>query len=364
MQKYIRSKKYVYTAFALAALATLATAVPALAEANTPTNAGSAWGAGLQGHIGVGMGMQGRGGMRPTVVGTVSAISGDSITVSGRAGFGPNVTATITTYTVDATNAKITKAGVASSLSSIIVGDTIVVEGTVNGTNITATTIRDGVMPGGSGMMKPGVFGKVTVVSGNIITVAGKSGFGTNATNVTYTVDATNATVMKNGATSSVSNIAVGDSISAQGTLTGTNLVATTIRDGAIPAGQGKGSGQGTPPFTGNGEPIVAGSVTAVSGNTITITNKSNVTYTIDATNAKITKGPNTSTISDVAVGDMIVAQGTVNGNAVVATSVIDQSKAGNNSQGNEGNSGQPQPHQGGGFFGGIGSFFAHIFGF
>ena len=41
----------------------------------------------------------------------------------------------------------------------------------------------------------------------------------------------------------------------------------------------------------GNGQPIVGGAVTAVSGDTITITNTAGVTYTIDATSASFTKG-------------------------------------------------------------------------
>ncbi len=96
------------------------------------------------------------------------------------------------------------------------------------------------------GTMKPGVFGTVSAINGNILTVTGRSGFGarpmTNgkATSValpapapvTYTVDATNATVKKNNATSTLSAIVVGDTVTAQGTLTGTNLVATMIRDG------------------------------------------------------------------------------------------------------------------------------------
>src|ERR1700739_1563294 len=85
-----------------------------------------------------------RGGMMqraPGVFGTVSAISGDTITLQSK-GFGQNATAT--TYTVDATNATVTKNGSASSLSSIEGGDTLMVQGTVSGDNVTATKINDG----------------------------------------------------------------------------------------------------------------------------------------------------------------------------------------------------------------------------
>ena len=75
--------------------------------------------------------------------------------------------------------------------------------------------------------------------------------------------------------------------------------------------------------------------------------------YTVDATNAKIAQGPNTIAIGAVAVGDMVVVQGTINGTSVVATSVIDQKIATTTTT---------QPNKG--FFGSIGSFFSHLFGF
>jgi len=220
---------------------------------------------------------------------------------------------------------------------------------------------------------KPGVFGTVTAVSGNIITVTSKQrGFGatpettttTTATTTTYTIDATSATITKNNVAGNISSIVVGDTIMAQGNLTGTNLVATTIRDGQIGKGMhgqnggapGSSTSSQTSPITGNGQPVVAGTVTAISGASLTITNKSNVTYTIDTTNAKIVEDQNTITISSVAVGDMVVVQGTVSGNSVVASSVIDQKAATTTST-----TTQPQSK---GFFSGIGSFFSHLFGF
>lgn len=209
--------------------------------------------------------------------------------------------------------------------------------------------------------MKPGVFGTVVSVSGDIITVTGKQGFGTTATTTTYTVDATNATIMKNNVAGTISSIVVGDTIMAQGTLTGTNLVATTIRDGAMMRGPGpKTTTTGsaisqTSPITGNGQPVVAGTVSTTDGSTtITITNKSNVSYTVNVASAKIVQGQNTIAVSNIAVGDSVIVQGTVSGNSVTASSVIDQ-KAG-------GTTTTTQPSKG--FFGSIGSFFSHLFGF
>jgi hypothetical protein len=218
----------------------------------------------------------------------------------------------------------------------------------------------------GHGNMKPGVFGTVSAVSGDIITVTSTHRMGpkpatgsantTAPVTATYTVDATNATITKNNVAGTISSIAVGDTIMAQGTLTGTNLVATTIRDGVMmrtPGATGQ-SGKNQPsPITGNGQPVVAGTVSSVSGNTLVITNKSNVTYTIDTTNAKIVQGQNTIAVSNVAVGDNVIVQGAVSGNSITASSVIDQKASATGTT-----------VKSKGFFGSIGAFFSHLFGF
>ena len=216
-----------------------------------------------------------------------------------------------------------------------------------------------------------GIFGTVASVNGATLTVTQKArpeGESTDgAVTATYTIDATNATVMKNGASSSLSNIAVGDTVMVEGTISGTSVTATVIRDGMMQRNERlNGTGKnGQPPASiiqGNGQPIVGGSVTAVSGSTLTITNKSNVAYTVDATNAVIEKNNATSTLSSVTVGDNVIVQGTINGSAVTASSVIDQGTA----PVVGGTTGNSEERRGGffGFFSGIGGFFAHLFGF
>jgi len=212
-------------------------------------------------------------------------------------------------------------------------------------------------------MMGFGVFGTVASINGTTITVTSVPRLNMRKTAtttptpspITYTVDAKNAKVTKNNADSAVSAIAVGDTVMVQGTVTGTNIVAKTIRD---EVGQPK-----QPAIQGNGQPIVAGSVTIISGNTITITNKSNITYTVDASNSKfVVRGITSPTISNIIVGDNLTVQGVVNGNSVVASSIIDQKvKADNNSGDNN-----EQPKRGfmGGMMNGIGNFFKHMFGF
>ena len=221
-----------------------------------------------------------------------------------------------------------------------------------------------GMMGRGSfnrGNIKPGVFGTVSAISGNTISVSGKQGFNATAVATTFTIDATNAKITKNNIAGTISSILVGDTIMVQGTLTGTNVAATMIRDGIMRGGQndqGEKMAPGTrpaqviSPVTGNGQPVVMGTVSSVNGSSIVITDKSNVSYTIDATNAKITQGANTILVSNLVTGDNVIVQGIVNGNSIVASSVVDQNKP----------AATTQPKKG--FFGGIGSFFAHMFGF
>jgi len=186
-----------------------------------------------------------------------------------------------------------------------------------------------------------GISGTVTAVNGTIITITGKN-------STTYTVDATNAKIEKitppvAGTTSAsasstwtrptpttitVSQVSVGDTLMVQGTVSGTSVTATNIIDGKF----GGFGGRGTGSHTGTASPRVGGTVTAVNGNSITVTNapKSGtpVVYTVDVSNAKITqrgaKGttPTTITPSAITVGERVMVRGTVGGTSVTATNV------------------------------------------
>ncbi len=225
--------------------------------------------------------------------------------------------------------------------------------------------------------MKPAVIGTVTAVNGDTITLTSKRSPGMMGRNrnasttvatrpaaspaVIYSVDATNATVVKNNVTSTVSAISVGDNLFVQGTVTGTNVVATNIRDGMMvnrgPGTQGKKMGTSTSPIMGDGQPVVAGSISAINGDNLTVTTGNNVVYTVDVTNAKFTQGQNTITLANVQAGDKVIVQGAVNGTAITASNIIDQRASSDN---NSSNQKQPKP----GFFGRIGGFFTHLFGF
>jgi hypothetical protein len=81
----------------------------------------------------------------------------------------------------------------------------------------------------------------------------------------------------------------------------------------------------GRPGFMGHaeGQRGAHGTVTAVSGNTITITDKDGKTLTVDASGATVSKVI-TVPVSDIKIGDTIGAHGTVSGTTITATHIMD----------------------------------------
>ncbi len=248
----------------------------------------------------------------------------------------------------------------------------------------TAATSGQGIDSRG-GMMRmhraPGVFGTVTAVSGTTITLTAK-GFGPNASGSgsTYTVDASSATVEKDGAASTLASVLVGDTVMVEGSVSGTSVTATRIMNGRPPMmegrGHGRGEGRGMRFGTstengmgiipaGNGQPVVAGSVTSISGTNFAIANKAGASFTVDASSATVTKQGASSSVSAIAVGDTVIVQGTVQGSAIVANTVVDHGTppaervtAITNADGT-----QATPRHRG-FFGMFGGFFGRFFGF
>ncbi len=165
----------------------------------------------------------------------------------------------------------------------------------------------------------PAAMGKVTAISGNTITITDQRP-GDTTTGTTYTVDASSATVTKDRDTAStVSAIAVGDMIAVDGTVSGDNVTATAIHDG-LGGGPGGPGGFGG----GRGPGGVMGTVSAINGNTLTVTGKDGGTYTVDASSATIRESGTTSTLSSVKVGDTVMIGGSITTASMTATQIDD----------------------------------------
>jgi hypothetical protein len=217
--------------------------------------------------------------------------------------------------------------------------------------------------------IRPGVMGTVSSISGSSLVISSKDAAtqgNSTATATTFTVNAAAATVIKNGATTTLSGIAVGDTVMVEGTITGTTVVAKTIRDGAGMMmekggmmGKRNEASSTMAMMQGNGQPVVAGTIASISGNSVILSTKTNLSYTIDVTSAKVLKMGAASSVATLTTGDFVVVQGAINGTAVVATTVMDQGAAKQPPA-----NGNSQGPKGAGFMGGIGNFFKHLFGF
>lgn len=170
---------------------------------------------------------------------------------------------------------------------------------------------------------KPGVVGKVTAVNGTTITVESMNPM--DDTTTIYSIDAASAKVLTHtdgaGPTeTSLAAVVVGDMVAVRGTVSGTHVTATEIIDG-LPAQAGvRGKGA---MFIKKMGPGVQGTVTAVSGNTVTLTGADGKTYAVDASDATIAKMI-TITVGQIAVGDTLGVHGTVSGTNVEAKHIMD----------------------------------------
>lgn len=133
----------------------------------------------------------------PITGGRVTAVDGDSITLERRGGATQVVT-------IDGTTAY-TVGKAAGTRSDVVVGSTVVIEGTESGTTFTATAVH--VQP-----VKAG--GTVTKVSGSTITVERRDG----SSQVIH-VDADTTFRVKGKESATLGDIKVGDRVQARGTV-------------------------------------------------------------------------------------------------------------------------------------------------
>ncbi|MCX6753391.1 MAG: DUF5666 domain-containing protein [Candidatus Nomurabacteria bacterium] len=152
------------------------------------------------------------------------------------------------------------------------------------------------------------IFGKVTNITGNVLTVT------TNRKNgATYTVDTSSATFKKGDAIIKISDVALNDMVIVHSAteISGKNIKADFITDG-LPQFNSINIA-GAKKLTNQKNNFVFGTVAAIDGNNISINEQkgketSVVTITVDA-NTKFEKiGSQNSTLADVAVGNKIMA--------------------------------------------------------
>jgi hypothetical protein len=237
----------------------------------------------------------------PNIMGTVTAVSGQTLTV--KAG------STGTVYSVDASAAKIRKGDETQALSGISVGDTVFVQGAINGTSMVATLIVETKSIAAKPTIKEdmsGVVGKVTAISGNTITINAKNA-------VAYTVNASNAKVWKNrNNAATLADVKVGDTVIVQGAITGTSVTATNIIDVNLPVNKDKVS-------------MITGTVTAISDTAITLKGTDGTVYTATIVGSSFKDNKDKEYDKDkIKVGDTVTIKGTVSGTTIDATTVTE----------------------------------------
>lgn len=170
---------------------------------------------------------------KPMIMGIVTKISGDTITMTSKnINRDDNNSEDTITYTVDASNATFYKAMEKASISDVKDGNRIMVEGTVSDTKITATEIHIGNFSqwenGQTGILngngKPVVVGKVTDVneSNKTITIEAYN-------NASYVIDLSGANIYEARKTIQISDIKDGNIVLVQGEIDGSNVKASNV---------------------------------------------------------------------------------------------------------------------------------------
>lgn len=232
------------------------------------------------------------------VNGTVSSISGNIITLTS--------TASSTPFTVDATNAKLLrKFGASMAITDIQIGDTLQVRGTVSGSSVTATTIRDMSLQARNGTFS----GTIAAINGTSFTLQSKE-------RGSQTINTTSTTVFKkNDQPALFTDLVVGQNVKVSGVWDRTNSNVTATRVNIVIKMIGVN---------------IKGTFQSASGTTLTILGSDSVTYSVDASKARFTyKNGHKGTISILQANDSVQVMGrqVASSTAVTALVVKDLSK-------------------------------------
>jgi hypothetical protein len=273
-----------------ATIATIGVLAIAAALAFSPGGSGAAFAAdptAIPGHSDLGNGWLAPGGWQSggnhQIAITITAISGNSLSLKTTDGW---------TRTIDATGATITRAGQTIGVGDLKVGDQITFrESRQSDGSYKITTIT---------VVVPTVGGTVTAVSDTSVTV--KLGDGSTRT---LTLTGT-TTYSQGGAAASKTALVVGVRIVAQGSVDSAgNFTASAIT--IAPA-------------------TVTGTVASKTASSITVTTSGGTTVTINVTSSTryVVRGIANATLSNVAVGDRIAAQGTLTSANVLTATVVE----------------------------------------
>lgn len=245
------------------------------------------------------------------VMGTVSALSGNTVTLTDK---------NHVVYTIDVTNAKIMKSGATISLSGVQVGDTLIVSGTILGTNVVAKNIVDGIpqMKFDDGNV---AVRTISSVSGSSFVVQSKAQkWKTLGTTTAITVNTdSNTTFKKDGQTATLSDVVSGQMVTVKGTKDATTGVVTAKSVNIITKMHGKKMGM-------NKGNVAAGTVNSVGSASFVIqakvkTGQMPALITINTgSNTVFKKNGKSVSISDLANGQMVMVKGTRDATSGVVT--------------------------------------------
>jgi hypothetical protein len=216
----------------------------------------------------------------------VTVVNGNSITIVTGKGFSRAITVSATTTYVEGGNP--------ATLANVTVGSVIIAQGLIDADLTTLDATKIFIREAGHAITYRGVISAVTTTSVTVNRNDGKT--------TTFTI--TPSTIITDGATSmTVPSLAVGDTVDVRVNSTDPT---TALRINIVQA-------------------RLAGRVSAVSGNLITITGGQGFARTVQVSDATTyTEGGNPATLADVTVGSVIVAVGTIDADLTMldATSV------------------------------------------
>ncbi len=278
-----------------AGILTLSLLLPAIALAQTTTPPSTT---SLRSHIRTGMSIT-HGVNQSTASSTKPTLITGTVSGAGSTSF--TVTTSSTTYTVDASSAKIVrKYGATMQASDIQNGDSLQIVGTVSGSNLTAKTIRDESQQQRDATM-----------SGSVQSINAPSFTITTSAHGTQTVNTTSSTTFKESGQTSVSitNVTAGENVTVSGVWDSTN---NTIAASKVTIIVKNGTTSGT--------------FGSANGPSFTLTGKSSA-YTVDASSAKwIRRYGAAMGMGDAQSGDNLAVTGTINGTNITAKTIRDES--------------------------------------